>query len=237
MKVKIRINMVSFVLLLTLSPGLSMAAMDDNPLLFNLILNELESNDSGGSPVSWNAQAWLGQDLQKLWIKTEGERLRGDTKEAEVQALYSQAFSAFWDIQIGLRHNYRPDYSQDWAVIGLQDLAPYFFEIDAAVFVGESGKTALRLEAEYELLFTQKLILTPELEVNFYGKDIPELSLGSGLSDITLGLRLRYEIRREFAPYLGLEWSKLYGSSTDFARASGEEFGDTKVVAGLRLWF
>ena len=122
-------------------------------------------------------------------------------------------------------------------MIGLKGLAPYFFEVDAALFIGDSGNTGLRLNAEYEWLFTQKLILTPEIEVNFYGQDIPEVSLGSGLSDMTLGLRLRYEIRREFAPYLGLEWSKLYGNSADFVSSNGAEVSDTKVVAGLRLWF
>ncbi|MBN4059725.1 MAG: copper resistance protein CopB [SAR86 cluster bacterium] len=220
-----------------LYPGLSWAASTDDPLLFNVMVNELESNDSGATPLTWDAQAWLGHDLKKLWFKTEGERTQGDTKEVEVQALYSQAFSPFWDFQIGLRHDAKPSPSQDWAVIGLQGLAPYFFEIDAALFVGESGNSGLRLNVEYDWLFTQKIILTPEVEMNFYGQNIPQVSLGSGLSDITLGLRLRYEIRREIAPYVGLEWSKFYGNSADFASRDGLEVSDTKVVAGLRMWF
>tara|TARA_R110000772_G_scaffold188095_1_gene299184 strand:+ start:96 stop:806 length:711 start_codon:yes stop_codon:yes gene_type:complete len=223
--------------LIGLNPGLSRAAMADDPLLYNVIVNELESNDSGGAPLSWNAQAWLGHDLHKLWIKTEGERLQSDTEELEVQALYGKAIRPYWDFQIGLRHDARPSPSQDWAVIGLQGLAPYFFEIDAALFIGDSGNTAFRLDAEYELLFTQKLILTPEIEMNFYGQDIPELELGAGFSDLSLALRLRYAIRREFAPYLGLEWSKYFGSSADFVSRNGALVSDTKVVAGLRLWF
>lgn len=220
-----------------LSPVFAWAASADNPLLTNFILNEFESNDSGGGSITWDAQGWLGYDLEKIWIKTEGERSDGETEEVEIQALYSQAFSPFWDFQIGLRHDAKPNPSQDWGVIGLQGLAPYFFEIDTALFVGESGNSALRLNAEYELLFTQKLILTPEIELNLYGQDIPEVSLGSGLSDISLGLRLRFEIRREFAPYIGVEWSKKYGGSADFARASSAEVSDTKAVVGLRMWF
>jgi len=236
-------NMLNKQILMTLAvltalfPGLSWAASSDDPLLYNLMMNELESNDSGGTPLTWDAQAWFGHDLKKLWIKTEGERLQGGTEEAEIQALYSQAISSFWDIQIGLRHDAQPSPSQDWGVIGLQGLAPYFFEIDVALFVGESGNSGLRLNAEYEWLFTQKIILTPEIEMNFYGQNIPEVSLGSGFSDINLGLRLRYEIRRELAPYVGLEWSKFYGNSADFVRGDGVEVSDVKVVAGLRMWF
>lgn len=228
---------MTLIVLIVSNPGLSWAASVDDPLLFNVILNEFESDDSGGNPLSWDAQAWLGHDLNKLWIKTEGERLNGETEEAEVQALYGRAISPFWDVQIGFRHDVRPSPSQDWGVIGVQGLARYFFEIDAALFIGESANTGLRLNAEYEKLFTQRLILTPEFEMNFYGQNIPEVSLGSGLSDITLSLRLRYEIRREIAPYVGLEWTKYYGSSADFVRRDGLEISDTKVVAGLRMWF
>lgn len=228
---------VILVVLAVASPPLSRAASVDDPLLLNMILNEFEGDDSGDHPLSWDAQAWLGHDLNKLWIKTEGERAGGETEDAEFQALYGRAVSPFWDFQVGLRHDARPSPSQDWVVIGMQGLARYFFEVDTALFIGESGNTGFRFNAEYEKLFTQRLILTPEIEMNFYGQNIPQVSLGSGLSDITLGLRLRYEIRREIAPYLGLEWSKYYGNSADFLRRDGIEVSDTKVVAGLRMWF
>ncbi|MDG2090809.1 MAG: copper resistance protein B [Gammaproteobacteria bacterium] len=218
-------------------PQIVSAAMDDDPLLYNIMIGEMETDDSNSNLFSWDAQAWLGKNINKLWLKTEGERVHGETEGVEVQALYSRAISPFWDFQVGIRHDALPTPEQNWGVIGLQGLARYYFEIDSALFIGESGNTALRFNAEYELLFTQKLILTPEIEINFYGQDIPEVSLGSGLSDTTLGLRLRYEIRREFAPYIGIEWSKKYGSSADFVRNSGAEVSDTKIVAGLRLWF
>ena len=237
MKISYRRAVIIFALMFILKPDFSWAASVDDPLLFNMILNEFETADSSNDPLGWDAQAWLGHDLDKLWIKTEGERVAGVTEDLQVQALYGRAISAFWDFQIGLRHDARPGPSQDWAVIGLQGLARYFFEVDTALFIGESGNTGFRLNAEYERLFTQRLILTPEIEKNFYGKNIPEVSIGSGLSDVTLGLRLRYEIRREIAPYVGLEWSKYYGNSADFIRRDGLEISDSKVVAGLRIWF
>jgi len=199
--------------------------------------DQLEVNDAGDHALSWEGKAWLGKDIDKLWLKSEGEVTDDETEELELQALYGRAISSFWDFQVGVRHDFKPAPEQTWGVIGFQGLAPYLFETDVALFVGDSGDTAFRFSAEYELMFTQRLILTPEIESNFYGQDIPELELGSGLSDIKLGLRLRYEIRREFAPYIGVQWSKKYGSSADYVRSSGADVSDTKVVAGLRMWF
>ncbi len=121
--------------------------------------------------------------------------------------------------------------------IGFKGLAPYFFDIDAAAFIGESGRVALRFEAEYELLITQRLILTPDIEINLYGQNDPEVGIGSGLSDIEAGLRLRYEIRRQFAPYIGVNWTRLFGNTADFARIAGEKSSETQLVIGLRAWF
>jgi copper resistance protein B len=154
-----------------------------------------------------------------------------------LQALYSRAIAPYWDLQLGLRHDFQPSPSRSWGVIGIQGIAPYFFEVDTALFIGESGQTALRVEAEYELLFTQKLILTPEVELNFYGQDDKDLNIGSGLSDLEAGLRLRYEIRREFAPYIGVNWNKSFGNTADFASAEGEDTDDVQWVVGLRAWF
>jgi len=219
------------------STGLHAGAADD-PLLSKVMLDELEVRDSDGdNPLVWDAQAWLGKDLEKLWIKAEGERAGGVTEEAELQALYSKAVATYWDVQLGVRHDFQPTPNRSWAVVGFQGLAPYFFEVDTALFVGESGRTALRLKAEYELLFTQRLIMTPEIEVNFYGQNDADTGVGSGLSDVELGLRLRYEIRREFAPYIGVNWLKKYGNSADFARSAGQSIDDTQFVVGLRVWF
>lgn len=214
------------------------AATEDDPLLSMVLIDQLEQDISNNdNPLSWSVQAWLGQDLNKLWITTEGEQLDGETLDAEVQAFYSRALTPYWDWKIGFRKDFKPTPSREWAVVGVQGLTPYYFEIDAALFVGNSGNTALRLEAEYELLITQKLILTPEVEINLYGQNDPATGTGSGLSELEAGLRLRYEIVREFAPYIGVNWSQTYGNTANLARSEGESSSETKVVLGLRTWF
>ena len=216
----------------------ALAAESDDPLLFSLQADELEIRDAEGSkPIAWEVQGWLGYDLDKLYFKTEGERADGETESSELQLLYSKAISPFWDMQIGLRHDFSPGDSQSWAVFGVQGLAPYFFEVDSALFVGESGQAGLRLSAEYELLLTQKLILSPSLEVNLYSKKDQDRRIGSGLSDLEAGLRLRYEIKREFAPYVGLNWEKKYGDTADFASLEGESTDDLQLVLGIKAWF
>jgi len=219
-------------------PDEAPAAAADDPLLTMVIVDELEYRDADdGSLQAWNAQGWIGKDLRKLWIKTEGERSGGSTEDAELQFLYSKSIARYWDFQLGLRQDFQPAPNRTWAVIGFQGLAPYFFEIDTALFIGNSGRTAFRLGAEYDLLFTQRLILRPDIEVNIYGKDDPEIGIGSGLSNLEAGLRLRYEIRREFAPYIGVNWSKLYGGTADFAAAAGQGSSDLQLTIGLRAWF
>lgn len=214
------------------------AGMEDDPLLIMGKLDQFEIRDADDpDPLVWGAQGWIGKDLNKLWLKTEGERVDGDTEELEFQALYGRAIAPYWDFQVGWRGDFKPKPTRDWLAIGVQGVAPYFFEIDAAFFVGDGGRKSARLDAEYELLFSQKLILTPEIEINLFGKDDPELGIGSGLSDVETGLRLRYEIRREFAPYIGVNWEKKFGGTADFARNAGEETDDVQLVAGIRAWF
>ncbi len=205
--------------------------------------NQQNNHHNERNALLIDGQAWIGRDLSKLWFKTELEIIDGLTEEAELQALYSRAYVPNWDIQFGIRQDYQLinngiDSNQlTWATLGLQGLTPYFFEIDAAVFLGKSGRSALRIEAEYEFFLTQKLILSPEIEINLYGKDDPKVGIGSGLSDVELGLRLRYEISREFAPYIGINWSKKSGDSADYARAKGESEANTYWVVGIRAWF
>ncbi len=210
----------------------------DDPLLLTVILDQVEMRDATGDDTfSWDVEGWLGKDLDKFWFKTKGERTGGNTDDAELQFLYTKAIDRYWDFQLGVRYDFEPSPSRSWAVIGVKGLAPYFFDIDAALFIGESGRTAFRFEAEYELLLTQRLILTPDIEISLYGKNDPMTGIGSGLSDIEAGLRLRYEIRREFAPYIGINWSRLFGNTADFARTAGESTSETQLVIGLRAWF
>jgi len=226
-------------LLLTGFSGSVLAmGIDDDPLLTMFRLDQLEVRDTdAGNVTAWEADAWLGKDLDKLWIKTEGEYHDGETEEAELQLLYSRALTPFWDAQIGVRRDLRPTPTRDWAVFAIKGLAPYLFDIDLSLFVGEEGRSAARLDAEYEYLITQRLILGPEAGISIQGKDDPESGLGAGISNVTLGLRLRYEIRREFAPYLGVHWTGLYGDTADFARAAGGDTSEAVGVAGIRAWF
>ena len=210
----------------------------DDPLLLTVIFDQVEMRDATGDDTfSWDVEGWLGKDLDKFWFKTKGERTGGNTDDAELQFLYTKAIDRYWDFQLGVRYDFEPSPSRSWAVIGIKGLAPYFFDIDAALFIGESGRTAFRFEAEYELLLTQRLILTPDIEISLHAKNDPMTGIGSGLSDIAAGLRLRYEIRREFAPYIGISWSRLFGNTADFARTAGESTSETQLVIGLRAWF
>lgn len=200
----------------------------------------LEFRTNQGDPLLlWDAQAWYGGDIDKAWIKTEGEyRLDdGGFEEAELQALYSRAITAYFDLQVGLRHDFRPGPSRSFAVIGVQGLAPYWFEVDAAAFLSEDGDLSLRLELEQDLLLTQRLILAPRLELNIAFQDSPRQGIGRGLSGADAGIRLRYEFDRRFAPYIGISWSRKLGDTADFARAEGEDTGGASFVAGMRLWF
>ncbi|RMF11164.1 MAG: copper resistance protein B [Alphaproteobacteria bacterium] len=205
-----------------------------------VLIDRLEYQANAGDQVLlWDAQAWFGGDYNKFWVKTEGEYLfDGDVFEgAEFQGLYSRAISRFWDLQAGVRHDVAPDPSRTFGVIGVQGLAPYWFEVDAAAFIDDDGKVEARIEAEYDLLVTQRLIAQPRAELNFALQDVEEFGIGSGLSSIELGLRLRYEIRREVAPYVGVSWNRAIGKTADLARAEGETVDSLSLVTGIRLWF
>jgi copper resistance protein B len=191
----------------------------------------------GADSYLWDIQGYYGGPTERLWFKSEGEGEWGSAPEdAEVQALYSKAFAPFWDVQVGVRHDIAgPDTTH--AVIGVQGLAPYMFEVDAALFLSHRGDITARIEAEVDQRITQRLILQPRVEANLAAQDIPLLGLGAGLDQIEVGARLRYEIKREFAPYIGIEQSWRTGNGADFALARGEDPSITSLVAGIRFWF
>ena len=212
--------------------------MEDDPIVTKVMIDQLETRiTDGDDPLVLEGQAWIGKDLNKFVIKAEVEQVKGEIEELELQALYSRAVAPFWDFQIGVRQDQKPKPSRDWLVVGFQGLAPYWYEIDTALFFGESGQVGLRFEAEYEWMITQRLVLSPEVEINFHSKDDSATGTGSGLSDTQVGLRLRYEIKREFAPYIGINWNKKYGNTATFAKTAGEEVDDTQIVVGIRAWF
>ena len=203
-----------------------------------LLLDQLEAFDGrSGSGQTWEAQGWYGNDTNKLWIRTEGDRSRGKIEGGDVEVFSNRNVATFWSTQLGVRHELGDGPTRNWAAFGIQGLAPYWFDLEATGYVGPSGRTAARLRAEYELLFTQRLILQPEFEVNLYGKSDAARRIGSGVSDAQLGLRLRYEIRRQFAPYVGVVWTHRFGATADFARDDHQAIFDRQWVAGVRIWF
>jgi len=218
--------------------GSSMAGMEDDPILWMTKIDQLEVRVTEG-PDPWvlEGYTWIGKDLNKFWVGFEAEWVDGDTEEAEVELLYSRAIAPYWDFQLGWRHDIQPEPNRDWFAIGFKGVAPYFFEMDADLYVGKSGQVNARLQGEYEIMFTQKLILTPELELNLHTRNDEAVGIGSGFSDLEFGLRLRYEIRREFAPYIGVNWNQKFGNTADFARNEGEDTNDVQFVVGIRAWF
>jgi copper resistance protein B len=209
----------------------------DRALNYLVLLDQLEWQDTEGGAQNWDARGWIGTDLDRVWLRTEGEREDGRTDSAFAEALYGRAISRWWDMVIGVRNDFRPDPSRTWGAIGVQGLAPYKFDIEATAYIGQSGHTHARFEAEYDLLLSNRLILQPQIEAELYGENDPQRGIGSGLSTVEFGLRLRFEVRREFAPYLGVVWSRKFGGTADFARAEGERVEDTRLVAGIRFWF
>jgi copper resistance protein B len=206
---------------------------------YSILIDQLEVRIGNGQDgYRWDAQGWYGGDINKLWITTEGEGSFGEeTEDAEVQALWSRAITPWFDVQAGLRYDFRPEPTRGHLVAGVQGLMPYLFEVDAAAFVSDDGDVSARVEAEYELLITQRLILQPRAEVNVAAQEVAELGIGSGINDIELGLRLRYEFSREFAPYVGVHWERKLGETADFARDEGESVDDLFFLAGVRIWF
>ena len=203
-----------------------------------VIIDQLESvNGDEGEATAYDLQAWLSQGLQRVTLKAEGDIEHGKLEESRTELLWGKALSAYWDTQLGIRHDMGENPSQSWLAAGVQGLAPYWFEIDATGYLGSGGQTALRLDVEYDLLLTQQLILQPAAEFTLYGKNDATRGLGSGVSDATLGVRLRYEFSRQFAPYVGIERTARFGKSADFARKAGLHSRDTQWVAGVRFWF
>lgn len=186
----------------------------------------------------WDGEAWLGGDINRFVFKYEGEgEFGGSLDDLELSALYSRAIDPYWNLQAGVRYDPKPDPSRVYAVLAVEGLAPYWFEVTASAFLSNKGEFRARLEGFHDVRLTQKLILQPRLEANFSAQTIPELGVGAGLSNLEVGARLRYEIKREFAPYIGFEWVRQFGDSARFTRASGGQVSDPHFVMGVRLWF
>jgi copper resistance protein B len=219
-------------------PDLPPHAMHQGGVNYLFLADQLELQDADeGSALSWDLSGWVGGDIDRLAFRSEGERVDGHTEEAELQLLWSHAIGPWWETVAGVRQDFKPGSPQTWAAFGVQGMPLYGLETEATAFLGEGGQSALRLGAEYDILLTNRLILQPAAEANLYGRNDEERGVGSGFSDLELGLRLRYEIRREFAPSIGVNWTRAYGNSADLLREDGEDVSEARLVAGLRFWF
>ncbi|WP_181015743.1 copper resistance protein B [Pseudomonas syringae] len=210
----------------------------DSAINSYFLADKLEWQDANdGSALAWDLSGWIGGDIDRLLLRSEGERTNGKTEEAEIQALWGHSISPWWDVVAGARQDFKPGAPQTWAAFGLQGQAISDLDIEATAFIGEAGQTAARLEADYDLQLTNNLVLQPTAELNFYGKNDPQRGNGSGLSTSEFGLRLRYEITPQFAPYVGVSWDRSYGKTADYAREDDEDTQDARLVVGVRMWF
>jgi copper resistance protein B len=204
-----------------------------------LLIDQLETRiRNGRDGYAWDAEAWYGGALDRVWLKTEGEGEYGERPErAEVQVLWSRALDPWFNLQAGVRYDFRPDPERGYLVLGIEGLAPYWFDVDGALFLSDRGHVSARFEGEYDLRITQRLILQPRLELDFALRSDRAIGVGSGLSSAEAGLRLRYEIVPEFAPYVGVQYGRAFGNTADFRRAAGEDVGGWSLLLGVRTWF
>lgn len=219
-------------------PDLPPHAMHQGGSNFLFLADQLEWQDADeGSALAWDISGWYGGDIDRLAFRSEGERTDGHTEEAELQLLWSHAIGPWWETVAGVRQDFKPGSPQTWAAFGVQGMPLFGLETEATAFLGEGGQSALRLEAEYDILLTQRWVLQPTAEINLHGRNDEARGVGSGLSDAGFGLRLRYEINRQFAPYIGVTWNRAYGNTADLLRDEDEDVSDTRLVAGIRFWF
>lgn len=219
-------------------PDVDGHTVHDEAVHYFVLFDQLEwQAGNGASGLSWDNKGWIGGDVNRFWFRTEGESEDGNLDAAQAHALYGRAIARWWDLVAGVRQDVRPGPPQTWAAVGIQGLAPYWFEVEATGYVGESGRTHFRFETEYELLLTNRLVLQPLVELEIYGKSDPEHGIGAGLSSLDAGLRLRYEFRRELAPYVGVTWKRKFFGTADLAEAAGDDTSGLRLALGVRVWF
>jgi copper resistance protein B len=213
------------------------APVMDQHVFYHLMLNQLEGRFGATSSFRWSGEGWLGTDEHRLWLRSEGTLSGGKVEDGQHELLYARPISTWFNAMIGGRYDGDSGPGRGWGAIGIEGLAPLFFRVAATGYIGGDGRLAARLEGSYDLLLTQKLVLQPQIEINFYSLADPARDLGSGLADIDAGLRLRYEITRKLAPYVGVTYSGKFGGTADFARAAGHATDEVRVTLGLRTWF
>jgi len=223
-----------------LGTGSEVPPIHDNEIFGLFRADRLEYQSGEGQDLGvWDVQAWAGTDYHRLYLESEGAWLLDaeELEEASLELLYGVNIGIFWDLRLGLRHDIEPAPSRTFASVGVQGLAPLWFEVDAAAFVSEDGDLSAQVEAEYDLFLSQRLVVQPRLEIGLALQEVEANGVGQGLNTIELGVRLRYEIHRKLAPYVGIAWSRKVGETADLAEAEGEEVEVTSFVAGVTFWF
>jgi copper resistance protein B len=211
--------------------------IEDRRIYWHGLLNQFEGRIGTEQSFRWDGEAWIGTDTNRLWLKSEGTLTNGKLSDGSHQALYDRPITPFFDVQAGIRYDIDSGPSRGWGALGIQGLAPEWFNVEATAYMSDSSHFAARVNTFYDLLLTQLLILEPQIELNFYSKSDPGRGTGTGLSDIDAGLRLRYEFTRKFAPYIGVVFEDKFGGSAAFARRQGESVHDVRFAVGIRFWF
>lgn len=228
--------LLSILIILPINYVWSMGQAD--PLLYKVKIDQLEHREKDGEvALTFKGEAWIGKDMEKLWLKSEIEKEESSTESSEIMLAYGKAVAAYWDLMVGVRSDIVPSPSRNWLAVGMKGTAPYFIDVEAFAFVGKAGRSLFRVELEQEWMITQKWALVPKVEIELSGKTDEEVEVGSGLSKVEAGLRLMYEVRREFAPYVGINYEKAYGRTADFKREEDEDTSKTQWVIGVHAWF
>lgn len=212
------------------------------PGIYHMFALETDlSRKNGLDTGAWDFDGWAGGDTNRLWLKSEGEITDGKTDKAELWALYGRHVATYWDAQVGVRTDLKPDVpggkAHTFLAAGLTGMAPYFFDTEAHLFLRDDGALSGRLRYENQWLITQRLIMKPRFEMNVNSRNDAVEGLGTGLTDASIGVQTRYEIRREFAPYVDLTYQQKFGKTADYARMRGEKPTDTRLSFGIRWMF
>jgi len=213
------------------------APVDDEHVFYHLLFDQLEGRFGRDSSFRWEGEGWAGTDTNRVVLRSEGTVTNGVMEEGDQELLYARPISTYFNVQGGVRYDLDSAPGRGWAAVGIEGLAPLFFHVSATGYVSDRSHLAGKLEGNYDLLLTQTLILQPQLEMNFYSKDDAQRMIGTGLSDLDTGLRLRYEITRKFAPYIGVTYESKFGDSARLARLASEPASDLRFSAGVSVWF
>jgi copper resistance protein B len=218
-------------------PDVQGHSVHDDGVNFLVLFDRLEWQRDDGDRLAWDAKGWVGGDVHRVWFRSAGAGAQGDVTGADAHLLLGRAISPWWDVVVGVRQDVGPGSPQAWGAIGLQGLAPYWFDVEATAYVGADWRTDLRVDTELDVRVTNRLVFQPHVEIAVHGKSDPERGVGSGLGSLDAGLRLRYEVRRELAPYVGIVWASKFLGTADLAEAAGDPTHSIRLAVGLRAWF